>query len=86
MRKGARLNVLATNAKKVKEFKVKLSKNYSKRIKPKKNNVPNVKSELKIWMRKVEFVKVVKRSMNKHKCSTQQRTILLKLIFFQVTK
>jgi len=64
MRKGARLNVLATNAKKVKEFKVKLSKNYSKRTKPKKNNVPNVKSELKSWMKRVEFVRVVRESMN----------------------
>ena len=48
-----------------KEFKEKLRKNCLKRIKPKKNHVPNVKSELKNWMRKREYVKVVKRNMNK---------------------
>jgi len=50
---------------KAKEFKVKLKHNYLKRTKPKKNNAPNVKSELKNWMKKVEYVKVAKRSMNK---------------------
>ena len=45
MRKEARLNVNVIGVRKVRKFKGKSKNNYSKRIKPKKNNVPNVKSE-----------------------------------------
>ena len=64
MKKGAKLSVNVINVKKASKFKGKLGRNYLKRIKPKKNNVLNVKSELKNWMRRVECVRVVKRSMN----------------------
>jgi len=65
MKRGEKLSVNADSARKAKEFKGKLKRDYSKRTKPKKNNAPNVKSELRNWMRKQEYVKVVKRSMNK---------------------
>jgi len=57
--------VSVIGVKKAKGFKAKLKRNYLKRIKPKKNNALNVKSELKNWMRKQEYVKVVRGSMNK---------------------
>jgi len=45
MKKEEKLSVNVGGVRKAKEFKGKLKRNCSKRIKPKKNNVPNVKSE-----------------------------------------